>query len=68
MQQAELGVGQLQVVFDRLDHQGEDLPVNKREDVRHHADAHDIPLVGIALFLYFGRGLAGHSVRPLKGS
>ena len=62
VQQAELGIAQLQVGLDRFDHQGQDLPVNEREDVGHHAQDDHIPFVqvtflGVLEVLRFGQGI-----------
>ncbi len=54
VEQTELRVAQLKIVLDRLDHQREHLPVDEREDIRDHADRHDIPLVSIRSFSLWG--------------
>lgn len=47
VQQAELGVADLQVGLDRFDHQRQDLPIHKRKDVGDHAQGHHVPLVNV---------------------
>ncbi len=43
MQQAKLGVCQIQVSLDWLDHQCQNLPVNKRKNIGQHTQQYDVP-------------------------
>lgn len=60
MKQTELGVTELHIVFDGLDPQGEDLPVDERKSVREDASFHDVSFVEVTFLLLPNSVLKGH--------